>query len=62
LAEHVETHGDNLAALSPSNSAVGGNPSPVPEPFTLVLVVLAVADAIGQKIVLRRHVRRTALQ
>ena len=49
--------GADLAALSPSNSAVGGTPLPVPEPSTLLLVLLALWGAIGQRIALRRRGR-----
>ena len=50
--------GAALAALSPGNSAAGGNPSPVPEPSTLLLVLLAVSGVIGQRITLKHRARR----
>jgi hypothetical protein len=51
--------GTELAALSLGNSAVGGNPSPVPEPSTLLLMLLAVSSVIGQRIALRHRHRGT---
>jgi autotransporter-associated beta strand protein len=42
--------GADLAALSPGNSAVGGNLSAVPEPSTLLLLLLALSNVIGKRI------------
>jgi hypothetical protein len=49
--------GTDLAVQSVGNSAVGGNSSPVPEPSTLLLTVLAVSMVIGKKIALQRRAR-----
>jgi hypothetical protein len=49
--------GSNLASLSPSRSIVGGDSSPIPEPSTLLLVLLALSVMIGQRISLRRPAR-----
>jgi hypothetical protein len=47
-----------LAALSPGNSAEGRDPSPVPEPSTLLLVLVAVMGLAGKGSALRRVARR----
>ena len=47
-----------LASLSPSSSVVGGNPSSVPEPSTLLLILVAITGLVGQRIVLRRRAHR----
>lgn len=39
----------DAAAMSPGNSATGGNSSPVPEPSTLLLVLVAFLGVIGQQ-------------
>ena len=55
ISADLSSSGGDLAAHAPSNSAAGGNPSAVPEPSTLVLVLLAIAGVIGQGIALRRR-------
>jgi hypothetical protein len=50
-----------LASLSPSRSDGSGSPSSVPEPCTLLLVLLAITSLIGQTIAIRRRARRTDL-
>jgi autotransporter-associated beta strand protein len=50
--------GNELASLSPSSSVGNGNPSSVPEPSTLLLVLLAIAGSAGHGIALRRRARR----
>jgi autotransporter-associated beta strand protein len=50
--------GTDSAALSLPDSAAGGNPSPVPEPSALLLVLLAVTGLAGHGIALRRRARR----
>jgi hypothetical protein len=45
--------GSELASLSPSSSGRSGNPSSVPEPSTLLLVLLAITSLIGQRIASR---------
>jgi autotransporter-associated beta strand protein len=50
--------GADPAVLSPVNSAVGGSPSPVPEPSTLLLMLLAFSGVSGQRIARRRRARR----
>ena len=57
----LSSGGNELAALSPSSSVVGGNPSSVPEPSTLLLILVAVTGLVGQRIVLRRHARHNVL-
>ena len=54
----VTGDGTDLAALSLGNSAGGGNPSSVPEPSTLVLMLVALSSVIGQRIAARRRTRR----
>ncbi len=51
--------GSELASLSPSSSDGSGNPSSVPEPSTLLLVLLAITSLIGQRIAIRHRARRT---
>ncbi len=48
------------AALSLGNSVGGANPSSVPEPSTLLLVLVAIAGLVGKEIALRRRARRDA--
>ena len=48
--------GTDLAALSAGNSAVGGNSSAVPEPSTLLLVLLAVLAVFSTQFA-RHHFR-----
>ncbi len=48
----------DLASMSPANSALGGNPSSVPEPSALLLVLLAITGLAGQGIASRRRARR----
>ncbi len=50
--------GIDLAALSAGNPTVGGDLSPVPEPSTLLLVLLAQSVMIGQRIALRGPAQR----
>ena len=65
-----ETSSDNLSsgdstdlgALSTGNPAVGGNASSVPEPSTLLLMLLAISSLAGQTIVFRRRTHRTGLE
>lgn len=45
--------GSELASLSPSSSGGSGNPSSVPEPSTLLLVLLAITSLIGRRIASR---------
>jgi hypothetical protein len=47
----------DLAALSAGSPAAGGDRSPVPEPSTLLLVLLAISCGVGQRIALRRRAR-----
>ncbi len=49
------------AALSLGNSAGGANPSSVPEPSTLLLVLVAIAGLAGKGIASRRRARRDSL-
>ena len=49
--------GSELVALSAINSVVGGNLSSVPEPSTLLLVLLAITILAGQRIGMRRLAR-----
>jgi PEP-CTERM motif len=51
--------GSELASLSPGSSDGSGNPSSVPEPSTLLLVLLAITSLIGQRIAIRHRARRT---
>jgi len=51
--------GSELASLSPSSSDGSGNPSSVPEPSTLLLVLLAITSLIGKRIAIRHRARRT---
>ncbi len=46
---NLSSGGTELASLSPSSSVVGGNPSSVPEPSTLLLVLVAITGLAGQK-------------
>ncbi len=47
------TAGTDLAVVLPANSIGGGNPSSVPEPSTLLLVLLAITGLARQRIALR---------
>jgi fibronectin-binding autotransporter adhesin len=58
---NVNSAGADLPPMSPSNSAVGANSSPVPEPSTLLLIVVAFSSLVGQRIALRRRARRSGL-
>jgi hypothetical protein len=49
--------GSDPAALWPGDSALLGNPSPVPEPFTLALALLAVLGQVSTQFA-RHHFRR----
>src|SRR5258708_13928439 len=49
--------GDGVASLSRGNSAVVGDSAPVPEPSTLLLVLVAITGLVGQRIALRRRAR-----
>ena len=51
--------GSELVSLSPSSSDGSGNPSSVPEPSTLLLVLLDITGLAGQEIALRRRGRRS---
>ena len=51
--------GSDLASLTPSSSDGSGNPSSVPEPSTLLLVLLAITSLIGKRIAIRHRARRT---
>jgi hypothetical protein len=51
--------GSELASLSPSSSDGSGNPSSVPEPSTLLLILLAITSLIGRRIAIRHRARRT---
>jgi hypothetical protein len=44
--------GSELASLSPSGSDRSGNPSSVPEPSTLLMVLLTITGLAGQRIAL----------
>jgi hypothetical protein len=48
--------GTDLAALSLGNSPGGSNPSPIPEPSTLLLALLAVLGVVSTQFV-RHHFR-----
>ena len=48
----------DLEVLSPASFALGGNPSSVPEPSTMMLVLLAITGVAGQGIALRCRARR----
>ena len=50
--------GSELASLSPSSAVGGGNPSSIPEPSSLLLVLFAITGLAGQGIALRRRARR----
>jgi autotransporter-associated beta strand protein/T5SS/PEP-CTERM-associated repeat protein len=50
--------GTELSSLSPSSSVVGGNPSSVPEPSTLLLILVAITGLVGQRIALQRRAHR----
>ncbi len=51
--------GPELASLSPSSPDGSGNSSSVPEPSTLLLVLLAITSLMGQRIAMRHRARRT---
>jgi autotransporter-associated beta strand protein len=46
------------ASLSPSNFVGSGYPSSVPEPSTLILVLVAITGLVGQEIAIRHRARR----
>jgi autotransporter-associated beta strand protein len=48
----------DLTVMLSGNSLGGGNPSSVPEPSTLLLVLLVITGLIGQRSALRRRARR----
>jgi hypothetical protein len=50
--------GADLATLSPRNSDLGSNASAVPEPSTLVLMLIALSSVVGQRIAQGRRARR----
>ena len=54
----LSSSGAEPIALPASNPAVGGNPSSVPEPSTMMLVLLAITGLVGQGAALRRRARR----
>ncbi len=51
--------GSELASPPLADSALGGNPSSVPEPSTLVLILFAITGLASQGIALRRLARRS---
>jgi Glycoside hydrolase family 44 len=52
--------GNDQATIPAGDSADGDNPSPVPEPPTLLLVLLALSSVIGGRIAMSRRVRHAA--
>ena len=57
---NLSSIGVDLSGLSPSSPGVGGNPSPVPEPTTVLMVLLAVSSIAIQRFILRRPTRGDA--
>ena len=55
----VSSGGSELSTTSLADSALSGNPSSVPEPSTLLLVLLDITGLAGQEIALRRRGRRS---
>ncbi len=54
--------GADMTAPSPGIPAVGGDLSPVPEPSTLELMLLALSSLAGKTIAFRRRTHRTGLE